>query len=230
MWLPSSPHVPLLEEGGKQAREQAQAWSARNGSAGSLRVGEGLYSCCVAVVTFLLLLLYIKNFKSCLKWPQSQLIDRAGIQVAGAVLGAAVFWGHASFAPPPYCFCPWCDSSSMEGLGPCPTLLTNRVEGLATWNLIRVTPKSLRSQQCVGWASSCIWGSQAASLYPWCPALAIGDADGAARQGDVYAKAEEMEEVRKGSAVSGKGGVERSGEGPSQDDRVSVSRERLDET
>lgn len=73
-------------------------------------------------------------------------------------------------------------------------------------------------------------GSQAVSLYPWCPALAKGEADGAARQGDVYAKAEEMEEVRKGSAVSGKGGVERSGEGPSQDDRVSVSRERLDET
>lgn len=39
-----------------------------------------------------------------------------------------------------------------------------------------------------------------------------------------------MEEVRKGSAVFGKGGVERSGEWPSQDDRVSVSRERLDET
>lgn len=229
MWLPSSPHVPLLEEGGKQAREQAQAWSARNGSAGSLRVGEGLYSCSVAVVTFLLLLLYIKNFKSCLKWPQSQLIDRAGIQVAGAVLGAAVFWGHVSFAPPPYCFCPWCDSSSMGGPGPCPTA-HEPSGGTCHMELDQGHPQV--SKESAVWRVGFILhlGSQAASLYPWCPALAKGEADGAARQGDVYAKAEEMEEVRKGSAVSGKGGVERSGEWPSQDDRVSVSRERLDET
>lgn len=140
--------------------------------------------------------------------------------------GAAVFWGHVSFTPPPCCcFCPWCDSSSMEGLGPCPTLLTNRVEGLATWNLIRVTPKSLRSQQCGGWASSCIWGSQAASLYPWCPALAQRGGRGTSKQ-----KQRKWKKLGKEVLFLEKVLLEKWGVAFSQDDRVSVSRERVAET
>ena len=68
--------------------------------------------------------------------------------------------------------------------GPAP-LLMNPVEGLATWNLIRVTPKSLRSQQCGGWASSCIWGPRQPLCIPGILPWPKGEADEAVRQGDV---------------------------------------------
>lgn len=115
--------------------------------------------------------LILSNFKSCFSRPQSQLTDRAGIQVSGTVLGAAVFCGHISLAPPPCCcFCPWCDSSSMEGPGPCPTA---REPSERTCH-VELDHHPQVSKESAVWRVGFILhlGSQAASLYPWCPALA----------------------------------------------------------
>lgn len=57
-----------------------------------------------------------------------------------------------------------------------------------------------------------------------------GEAGGTARQEDVLAKADEIEEVRKGSAISGKAGVEREEAAISCDDKISVLRKRRAET
>ena len=117
-------------------------------------------------------------------------------------------------------------------------LLPSPAGGFATWTLVRVTAESLKEP--VGKGGLCPALGGLGRLYVFCMPYAVARVSihtlkCSQRGGRQCCQAEavspeEIEEVRKGSAISGRACVESRGPAISHADQISVLRERRNET